>query len=172
MGKLVPSSLFYLPCQAQNAGDSFFIDFNDSNRAPLDPYQWAEFAANHVRPPEPVQTVDVAPAPVEQPVPKTSCQKLRIVREMIHEEQEASSAARTAARRQAAIDQWHSALPGTGNAAFFRLGVDLRGTDMSLSEIEATLWQEAGHARHPAERRDQIKAIMRTLAQQPSRAVA
>ena len=28
MGKLTPSSLFYLPCQAQNPRGSFFIDHN------------------------------------------------------------------------------------------------------------------------------------------------
>ena len=28
MGKLTPSSLFYLPCQAENPAHSFFIDHN------------------------------------------------------------------------------------------------------------------------------------------------
>jgi hypothetical protein len=32
-----------------------------------------------------------------------------------------------------------------------------------MADIEATLQQEAGYARHPAERRRQIKSIMRTL---------
>jgi hypothetical protein len=41
--KLTPSSLFFLPCQAQNPADSFFIDFGDKNRAPLDPYVWAGY---------------------------------------------------------------------------------------------------------------------------------
>jgi hypothetical protein len=39
MGKLVPSSLFYLPCQAANAADSFFTDFDGKARLPLDPHE-------------------------------------------------------------------------------------------------------------------------------------
>ena len=58
LGKLTPSSLFYLPCQAQNQADSFFIDHNSTSRQPLDPYVWAGFAAIHHRPePEPSATV-------------------------------------------------------------------------------------------------------------------
>ena len=60
MSKLVPSSLFYLPCQARSPGDSFFMDFADRKREPLDPYQWAKFAANRARPEPEV----VRPAPV------------------------------------------------------------------------------------------------------------
>jgi hypothetical protein len=172
MSKLTPSSLFYLPCQAKNPSDSFFMDFNDGNRAPLDPYLWAEFAANHVRPPEPVQIVEpVLLQPVQQPLPETACPKLRLVREMLRDEG-AVAADQTAARRQAAIDKWRGALRGNGNAAFFQLGVDLRSTGMNLTEIEATLRQEVYHAQHPVERRNQIKAIMRTLAQRSRREVA
>ena len=79
---------------------------------------------------------------------------------------------RIAARRQAAIAKWHSTPQRTGNQAFFQLGVDLRSTGMSLPEIGTTLRQEAGQARHPFQRRDQVKGIMRTLMQQPNRAVA
>ena len=58
MGKLTPSSLFYLPCQAENPVHSFFIDHNSPGRLPLDPYIWAGYAANHVRlSPEPVVAV-------------------------------------------------------------------------------------------------------------------
>jgi hypothetical protein len=68
------------------------------------------------------------------------------------------------AQRQAgAIDQWHGTPAKGGNRTFFQLGVDLRGTGMSMAEIEATLRQEAGYARHPAERRSQVKYIVRTL---------
>jgi hypothetical protein len=49
MGKLTPSSLFYLPCQAQNPADSFFAEHNSPSRTPLDTYLWAGYAANHHR---------------------------------------------------------------------------------------------------------------------------
>ena len=89
MGKLTPSSLFYLPCQAENPVHSFFIDHNSASRQPLDPYVWAGYAANHHRPePEPSATVatTVTPTvaePVQQPMPPTVCPKLRRMREMI-----------------------------------------------------------------------------------------
>ena len=51
----------------------------------------------------------------------------------------------------------------SGNEAFFQLGVDLRGAGLSMAEIEDTLRLEAGNARHPTERRREIKNIMRTL---------
>ena len=58
MGKLVPSSLFYLPCQARDPANSFFIDHDAPGRVPIDPYVWAGYAANHHRPaPEPVEVV-------------------------------------------------------------------------------------------------------------------
>jgi hypothetical protein len=66
-------------------------------------------------------------------------------------------------RQASAIDQWHATPAKGGNEAFFQLGVDLRGTGMSMADIGATLRQEAHHARHPAQRRSQIKYIMRTL---------
>ena len=87
MGKLTPSSLFYLPCQAQDPRDSFFIDHNSASRQPLDPYVWAGYAANHHRPePEPSATVaqPVSPTVVPtEPMPPTVCPKLRQMREMI-----------------------------------------------------------------------------------------
>jgi hypothetical protein len=40
--KTQPHSLFYLPCQAQNPADSFFIDFDSSTRSPITPSTWVE----------------------------------------------------------------------------------------------------------------------------------
>ena len=50
MGKLTPSSLFYLPCQAENPAHSFFIDHNSPGRSSARSLQWAGYAANHHRP--------------------------------------------------------------------------------------------------------------------------
>jgi hypothetical protein len=164
LGKLTPSSLFYLPCQAQNSADSFFIDHNSSSRLPLDPYVWAGYAANHHRPaPEPSEAVTETVAPtVAEPMPTTDCPMLHRIREMIAAEG-AGKVQDRAQRQAAAIDQWHGTPAKGGNRAFFQLGVDLRGAGMSMADIDATLRQEAHHARHPAERRSQVKYIMRTL---------
>ena len=68
-----------------------------------------------------------------------------------------------AQRQAAAIQKWRAAPAETGHEAFFQLGVDLRSAGLSMADIESTLRQEAGNARHPTERRREIKNIMRTL---------
>jgi hypothetical protein len=166
MGKLTPSSLFYLPCQAQDPRDSFFIDHNSASRQPLDPYVWAGYAANHVRPTSPEASKTITPIvaePVQPPMPTTVCPKLRQVREMISAEEAAKVQDDKAQRQEAAIQKWRAAPAETGNRAFFQLGVDLRGAGLSMADIDSVLRQEAGYARHPAERRRETKGIMRTL---------
>ena len=37
-----PHSLFYLPCQAQNPENSFFIDYAGPSRSPINPSTWLE----------------------------------------------------------------------------------------------------------------------------------
>lgn len=105
----------------------------------------------------------ISAEPVLPPMPVTKCPKLRLVRGLLRQEQVERLLTNRINRQQTAIEQWHSAPAKGGNAAFFQLGVDLRGIGLSPPEIEATLWQEAGHARSPKQRRGQIKGIMRTL---------
>jgi hypothetical protein len=165
MGKLTPSSLFYLPCQAESAAHSFFIDHNSPRRHPIDPYVWAGYAVNHHRPspkrPEPAASTVAEPVP--QPIPPTKCPKLRRFREMMAAEEAAKIQNDRAQRQATAIDRWHGTPAEGGNRAFFQLGVDLRGIGMSMAEIDAILWQEVGNARHPAKRRRQVKYVMQTL---------
>ena len=71
------------------------------------------------------------------------------MRELIAEEEASKVESIRAKRRAEATDSWHNALPGDGNAAFFRLGCDLSRTGMSDSEISSILWQEAGHGDIP-----------------------
>jgi hypothetical protein len=172
MSKLTPSSLFYLPCQAANAADSFFKDYCDKNRAPLDPYEWAGYAANHARL-EPEQAIQPAPSkPVPPPMPETQCPKLRLVRELLRQEQVSKFNDSRLELQQAAIERWHGAPPKGGNKAFFQLGVDLRSSGMTLPEIETALWHELVNARHRTERRSQVKSIIRTLSQANIRTAA
>ena len=155
MGKLTPSSLFYLPCQAADPAGSFFIYHNGPGRQPIDPYVWAGYAANHCRPPAPVETVKPTVVQLERPpMPPTDCPRLRRMRELIAEEEAAKAQSYRAKRQAEAIDRWRGALPSDGNGAFLRLGRDLKRIGMSHGEIDATLWQEAGYGRHPSERCD------------------
>jgi hypothetical protein len=105
-------------------------------------------------------------------MPPTVCPRLRRMRELIAEE-EAAKADTYSSRRQAeAIDRWHSAPVKGGNDAFLRLGRDLERIGLSHAEIQSTLWQEARDGRHPSERRNQIKYIMRSLRGSPCRLAA
>jgi hypothetical protein len=173
MGKLTPSSLFYLPCQAQNPTHSFFIDHNSPGRVPLDPYVWAGYAANHHRVlAEPVETeapTVIRPGPA--PMPTTECPRLRRMRELIAQEEATKVKTIRVQRQSAAIERWRSTTVN-GNDAFLRLGRELERTGMSLADIDAMLRQEAGNGPHPSERRVQVKYIMRSLRGSPNRMAA
>jgi hypothetical protein len=172
-GKLAPSSLFYLPCQAQNPANSFFIDHNAPGRLPIDPYVWAGYAANHHRLPEPVETVTpTVVQPKQEVVAATACPRLKRMRELLAEEEAAKAQTNWLQRQEAAIQRWRSTPAKGGNDAFLRLGRDLERAGINPVEIAATLWQEACHGRHPSERRAQIKYIMQSLRGSLSRMAA
>jgi hypothetical protein len=171
MSKLTPSSLFYLPCQAPNPAHSFFMDFASTDRKPLDPYEWAGYRAKHIHP-EPITVIPTITEPVVPTMPETACPKLRRARELLRAEQIAKLHDRRLERQRFAIDKWHTTPANGGDAGFFQLGVDLRHAGLTMPDIEAILWQEAGQARHPSERRSQIRSIMRTLSQRNDRAAA
>jgi hypothetical protein len=94
------------------------------------------------------------------------------MREMIAQEEAAKMQNDQAQRQAAAIQTWHDTPAKSGNEAFFQLAVDLRSAGMSADEIEDTLRLEAGSARHPTERRREIKNIMRRLRGSPRRLAA
>lgn len=174
MSKLVPSSLFYLPCQAKDPKDSFFNDFNDKRRVPLDPYLWAKFAANRVHP-EPEIVPVTAPTPVPPVVPEiesTISTAMQALRDRLRAEHETTRRSSEAEQREAAIAVWRSAPKGEGNRAFFILGSTLARLGLSYAEVRAILLQEAVHAHSPVERRQQIKSIMSKLNQRPTKIAA
>ena len=130
-------------------------------RQPLDPYQWAGYAANHYRPsPEPsAETVTPTVAePVQQPMPPTNCPKLRLMRELLAEEAAAKVQNDRAQRQAAAIQKWRSA-PAESRACgiFPAWGRSAQRRPEHGRDRGSTLRQEAGYARHPAERRREIK---------------
>ena len=172
MSKLVPSSLFYLPCQARDPANSFFIDHDAPGRQPLDPYVWAGYAANHHRPaPEPVEMVPTN-VRIAQPAPPTKCPKLKLMRDLLAEEEAIRQRYYQTRCREAAIGKWRSAEARQGNDAFLRLGRDLNRSGANYAEISSLLWQEAALGRHPKERQAQIKYIMRSLRSSPQRLAA
>jgi hypothetical protein len=138
MSKLVPSSLFYLPSQAADPKGSFFHDYAGPQRAPLDPYAWAGYAANHARPA--LVPVPTGPAPDRTPDARQ-------------------------AQFDSIIATWRreGGKPGVGNREFFKLGSALAKAGMDNAEVEATLRAEASYARTPADRRRQVKSVIDTI---------
>jgi hypothetical protein len=168
MSKLVPSSLFYLPCQAKNPADSFFLDHNDARRAPLDPFQWIMAAANRAHPePEIVlpATAPVPPTPANDD-PIRMSPAMQALHDRLLAQQAAGSAKPLEQRRNAAIEAWRSAAPGEGNRAFFVLGMTLARLGLDLAEVGTILRQEAQHANSPTDRRQQIKSLLKEIRKQ------
>jgi hypothetical protein len=132
--KSFPTSLFYFPCQAQYADDSFFIE-KIEGRYPLNPSTWIEHVYVPLQP-----TLE----PIEPDIQENGVDWKRV--------ELAKDTWRTSKRQ-----------PGTGNEMFFDLAFSLKCTGMSFQEIEETLHAEAQHARSPQKRLAQIPSIMSSL---------
>ena len=136
VSKRSPTSLFYAPCKAKSPGDSFFIDYSESNRQLLEPIIWIE---NNIVPfPGPF-------IPQNQP---------------FNEQGKVNQA-----MAEKATEEWRQSIhhPGKGNEMFFTLAVDLRTAGMNDFDIEQTLRSEARNGRSPNERLAQIPTIMDSL---------
>lgn len=135
--KRTPASLFYMPCQAENPLQSFFISYNDDKRAILDAVVWL---ANTVIPFSQRSTRAQA---------KPSDAGIGVDQAMV----------------DSATEEWRRsyAYEGEGNDRFWNYALQLRKAGMRHSEIEAKLTVEAQHGRNAKERRAQIPSIMTSL---------
>ena len=134
--KSLPTSLFYLPCQAQSSGDSFFHDHAEGERRPLQPGIWLQ---NMTFPLQPGFEVLGQPE-----IPRAGVDEVLV---------------------QRAKDIWRGSKgqPGRGDEMFFNLAMSLRRAGMDLYQIESTLRSEAEFGRTPKERLSQIPSIMSSL---------
>jgi hypothetical protein len=167
-GKFNAASLFYLPCQAKDPADSFFIDYGegDPKRGPLDLVAWIEHCILDPRPePEPVKPT---PMPTSAK-PATTADEVRVsaslkaIRDALAAEQARSGAGHRAAIVEEAVQEWRMASRGDGHAAFFRLGAALHRAGLSEYDIEQKLRDEAIYARSKRERQAEIKGILKSL---------
>jgi hypothetical protein len=138
ISKKPPTSLFYLPCQAKDASQSFFKYYTEDMREMLDPMKWIVNTVVHF--------------PTKTPTQKYQVPQSRTVNH-------AAAAEATRVWRQS---RKH---PGEGNARFFNYAVSLRSAGMPLEQIEQKLREEAQYGRSPAERTQQIPSIMQSLRQ-------
>ncbi len=162
--KFNAASMFYLPCRAKAGVEaSFFLDFADERRSPLD----VEAAINHPvvaeREPE-APSVAPAPEPPARPRPTVAMSpSMQALREKLVEQASTADAARREERVAKAVEEWRSCPRGSGSKGFFKLGMALKRAGLDRHEIERTLWAEAAYARSPEERRAQVRTIMRKV---------
>lgn len=170
--KFNAASLFYLPCQAKDPADSFFIDYGegDPKRGPLDLHAWIDECILNLRAkPEPAAAA--LPDPVallptaKPPLTKAVCSKLQAMRDALEAEKAQTSAGRREAWISAAIERWRETapIPGTGHAGFFTLAAALHRAGLHEADIRSKLYDEAGFAHSPRERRGEIKGILTSL---------
>ena len=136
--KHAPNSLFYLPCQAKDPKQSFFIDHNNAGRSPLDPVIWIENGPIPLQPEFELWSppADAEPRPVNQ------------------------------ARVDRAIAEWRGTPKGHGNDTFFRLGLKRRRAGMDDWEIKGLLQREVefAPAKSRKDRSAQIPHIIKSLS--------
>lgn len=176
-GKFNGAALFYLPVQAQDPKDSFFIDYGEGNpaRGPLDLHDWIEHCILDLRPePEPVRPENVValpvPAIVSAQVPKPVTEKrqvsakLQAVRDAMAARDAHLGADRRATLIEKAVQDWRMTPRGSGHAAFFRLAAALNRAGLDVGEIQNRLWEEAAYGNSPRKRRAEIKDILKSLS--------
>jgi hypothetical protein len=170
LSKFNAASLFYLPCQAKNPEDSFFLDHNGEGRGPLDVCQWIENRIVDLRPkeePEPTVLTDTAQIPEGSPE-IAAASKLRSLQEKLLAERALSPAGWQERVVSEAMEKWQSAGPGEGHNAFFMLARALQNAGYDEAAIRQTLHAQSAYARSPKERRADIKDILRALRKRGS----
>ncbi len=132
--KFVPSSLFYLPCQAEDPMDSFFEDFEGDA---LDPWEWGVAAIAMSQDPEITrQQLEFTNDNVESR--QGGSDKLNALRDKL--ESEDASIGKTAGIANA-IAVYKSTPSGMGlrHTGFFRLGLALKRFGLNENEIVENL---------------------------------
>jgi hypothetical protein len=142
--KRTPASLFYLPSQAADPSQSFFIDFNGPERQILNPLPWIEHSLVPVVPPHDLPTL-----------------------------WESDGTEINEALVQEATNVWRQStlFPGEGNARFWQFALALGRAGRNLNQIQSTLQAEAQFGRSPKKRRAQVKSIINSLRQTRRKAI-
>ena len=130
----LPTSIFYLPCQAESGG-SFFFDCAGDRRSPLSPSTWLENSTVPLQPEFEVVQADRNPAGVDEILVQSAKETWR-------------------------GSKGHR---GRGDEMFFNLGLTLRRAGMDFFQIENTLRSEAQYGRSPKERLSQIPSVISSL---------
>ena len=133
--KRLPTSLFYLPSQAADPSQSFFRDYNDASRVPLDPIPW----------------ISNGPMPLQPEL--DACSDLN--------DDGQRDRPSSGSNRHHAIGGAHPRDPAM--IISFKFALELRRAGMNKGQIETMLQSEAAFGRSPNERRAQIPSIIKSL---------
>lgn len=163
MGKTIAASLFYLPSQAGEVEASFFVDYNDNDRRPIDLFNMVDRTVVHERP-EPVYERPEIAAPTMQVTEGTSA-GMRALREKLFAIEVTEVRDRSREIVVKAVDDWRGqgCQPGQGNAGFYKFAMTLARSEMTDVDIEQTLYSEAQSANSPGERRKQVRGLMKAV---------
>jgi hypothetical protein len=164
MGKIVPTSLFYRPCRPADPNAAFFRDFAGPSREALDPLKIIQRRTERDGP-----TTESA---LGSTVPRGVCNTASGNAVEVVSEGSPQAGPDRQGWIVKAVEEWRSVAtqPGVGHAEFFKLAMTLWRCGLEPYEIQQTLWQEAAHARHPAERRAEIKRLMKMPVRRMRRA--
>jgi len=150
----------YLPCQAKKPADSFFREFNDDLRGPLDVALWLDACIATLRPePEPEPEAAAAPKPLVSEGAVSD--HLRELRQKL----QAERAAKPSQIIEDAEREWRRTPHGHGHEAFFRLALALHRAGLTDPDLTHRLREEAEYARSPRDRKAEIKGIVKKLDQ-------
>ena len=138
-GKLQEAAMFYWPCHRPHA----FLVHQHEGREPLNPYEWVSLMPDDLlftaSPPE-ARTSATSHAYV--PSGDSECSVAQ------------------------ATEYWreHGCVKGAGRTQLWFLAKRLRQTGCDDREIRAILWEQAGYATNPKQRRSEIEALIADTA--------
>ena len=149
------ASLFYLP-STRSGRKTFFKDFNDARRAPVDVPNWIEFSIEDLSP-----KAIVVPAP-DPLLEGQSADKIKLIQALRRGPGSTGGVNELAV--EMAKSDWHAARKGEGNRKFWEFACALRDAGMDHPEIEEMLRAECRNSGSDGDdRRKQIASIMRNL---------
>ena len=142
IGKLNAAALFFAPCLANNPDHSFFIEYNDNNRYPLNVDQWLAHGITAYAAP-----LEILEAETQNQSDNIASSSLQNIDQSVKSE----------------IDYWRNTPPRQGHRAFFRLACSIRRSGMNRDNARKLLLDETQFAKSPRERRTDLDKLLPRL---------
>ena len=138
-GKLQEAAMFYWPCHRLHA----FLTHQHDGREPLNPYGWVDLIPDHLL------VARSSPEPTDTGSPHAR---------FLSDDSKWSVAQVTQYWRD------HGCVKGAGRTQLWLLSKRLRQAGCDDVEMRAIMWEQAGYATNPKERRSEIEALIADTA--------